>query len=135
MQEVQEDLDRLPLSFSDNPQARLLGICDGFVLEIDQHTNGSPKHPEYLQDMHDEFLKLAEAIRATRPTFEIRPHSTPEPPSSVEVTPCEGVETELQHGKPSYSILTCSNIAQVSAGHNSPKINSRTTRRYSFFSS
>ena len=35
MREVQDELDGLPPSFSDHPQARLLGLCGDFVSEID----------------------------------------------------------------------------------------------------
>lgn len=76
MREVQDELDGLPVSFSDHPQARLLGLCADFVSEIDEYTNGSTNQPKFLQDMHDEFWKLAKEIVATRPTFEITPKST-----------------------------------------------------------
>ena len=65
LRDVQENLDSLPPSFSDNPQAMLLGVCDAFFTEIDQHTNGSRKYPKFLQIMHDEFWKLAKEIATT----------------------------------------------------------------------
>lgn len=76
MREVQDALDSLPPSFSDHPQARLLGLCADFLSEIDEYTNGSTNQPKFLQDIHDEFWKLANEIAATRPTFEITPKST-----------------------------------------------------------
>lgn len=71
MREVQDELDGLPESFSDHPQARLLGLCADFVSEIDEYINGSTNQPKFLQDIHDEFWKLANEIAATRPTFEV----------------------------------------------------------------
>lgn len=41
-----------------------------------KYTNGSSNQPKFLQDIHDEFWKLANEIAATRPTFEIASKST-----------------------------------------------------------
>ena len=76
MREVQDELDGLPTSFSDHPQARLLGLCGDFISEIDEYTNGSTNQPKFLQDMYDEFWKLASEIAATRLTFQITTKNT-----------------------------------------------------------
>jgi hypothetical protein len=86
LRDVQDNLDCLPPSFSDNPQAKLLGVCDAFFTAIDQHTNGSRKHPKFLQVMHDGFWKLAKEIVATRPSFEIGLGCTSDGASSQEIS-------------------------------------------------
>jgi hypothetical protein len=99
MRDVQRSLDRLPQSFSDEPQTKLLSLCADFVLEIGEHTKGDTNHPKFLQDLHEEFQKLAEEIVDTKPNFGIKPKSmselvlmqqipiaAPPPPSSL--PPC-----------------------------------------------
>lgn len=86
MRKVQDDLDHLPQSFSDNPQAKLLSLCTDFISEIDQHTNGSPNNPGFFQDLHGEFWKLRKKIMSTRLGFEITPGNT-EPKSTGIVAP------------------------------------------------
>jgi hypothetical protein len=150
MRRVQANIDQLPSSFPDDPQARLTRVCNDFVLEIDQHAHGNQKHPKFLQDMHTEFWKFAKAIAATRPTFEIDSQSTSDgsilrpilayiDPSSVgpETSLCaEGTGNKTQSGMFSCTIvLTHSHIARVSAGHNSSKVNSRTSWHHSFYRS
>ncbi len=70
MRKVQDDLDLLPHSFSDNPQAGLLALCSEFISETDEYTNGTPNHAAFFQELHDEFGKLAKEIIGTRPCFE-----------------------------------------------------------------
>ena len=76
MRKVQDDLDLLPHSFSDNPQAGLLALCSEFISETDEYTNGTPNHAAFFQELHNEFAKLAKEIIATRPNFETAPTSS-----------------------------------------------------------
>jgi len=69
--EVHSNLDRLPQSFSDDPQTKLLGLCGDFVSEIGEHASGTPKHPKFLKDLHQLFWKLSKEIAQTQPIFDI----------------------------------------------------------------
>jgi hypothetical protein len=69
--QVQGELDRLPQSFAENPQAMLLGLCSEFVSEIGKYTHGNSTHPAFFQDINSEFWSLAQEISDTRPRFEI----------------------------------------------------------------
>jgi hypothetical protein len=70
MRTVQDDLDLLPHSFDDNPQAGLLALCSEFISQTDEYTNGTPNHPSFFQELHEKFWKLSTEIIGTRPTFE-----------------------------------------------------------------
>jgi hypothetical protein len=71
MREIQINLDRLPQSFSDDPQTKLLALCSDFASELSKHANGNQKHPEFLQGLHKRFRELTGKIAKTRPTFDI----------------------------------------------------------------
>ena len=75
MKKVQDDLDLLPHSFADNPQAGLLALCSEFISETDEYVNGTPNHATFFQELHNQFCKLTKDIIATRPMFETTPTS------------------------------------------------------------
>jgi len=69
--EVQQQLDGLPQSFADNPQARLLSLCGEFVSEMVKYVHGDASCPSFFQEINIEFGKLADGILGTRPLFDI----------------------------------------------------------------
>jgi hypothetical protein len=160
MRKVQDDLDGLPLSFSDNPQAKLLSLCADFISEIDQNTNGSPNQPTFFQDIDKEFWKFNKEIMSTRVGFEISPGSTQpaivslptrEPAIPVlapsflpagEVLEAPQLEsnvkvTQTAEGKIplSLSVLIASHLSQFCKGYYQAKVNPRVAWSYSFFGS
>jgi hypothetical protein len=84
--EVQQYLDSLPPSFSDNPQAMLLSICGEFTTEMAKYIYGDAGYASFFQDIHAEFGKLAQEIRCTKPRFDI-PKSAERTNSVVEPKP------------------------------------------------
>jgi hypothetical protein len=83
MRKVQDDLDLLPQSFADNPQAGLLALCSEFISETDEYINGTPDHATFFQELHGEFWKLTQEIIGTRPTFETTPTSSRAEPVAI----------------------------------------------------
>lgn len=72
---VRSDLEGLPKSFVDNPQAHLLSLCNTFSRAIDSYTNGKPNYPPsrptFLQDNLTNYRALKREIERTRPQFEV----------------------------------------------------------------
>jgi hypothetical protein len=73
MKKVQDDLDLLPHSFADNPQAGLLALCSEFISETDEYVNGAPNRATFFRELHNQFNKLTKDIMGTRPAFETTP--------------------------------------------------------------
>ena len=78
MKKVQSELNILPKSFADNPQANLLSLCATFIQEIDNYTNGKPNpdpnQATFLQDVLQYYKVLKSRVNCTRPRFVV---STP----------------------------------------------------------
>jgi hypothetical protein len=74
--EIQQSLEDLPLSFSEEPQTKLLALCNRFVSELGEHINGTTRHPEFLSKLYEHFGKLSHQIRGTRPDFNVTKSST-----------------------------------------------------------
>jgi hypothetical protein len=76
MRKVQSELDDLPTSFADNPQAHLLSLCAAFVGEIDSYTNGKPTYPPsqptFIREAMQHYRILEKEIKRTRPEFKVR---------------------------------------------------------------
>ena len=72
---VQEDLDGLPESFADNPQAKLLLLCATFNADIYEYITAKPSRTTFFHNLQDEFWKLESRIMEARPKFEIVPQS------------------------------------------------------------
>jgi hypothetical protein len=96
LRKVHLDLDALPKSFDDNPQAHLLSLCGTFIQEIDDYTNGKPNHnpdqPTFLQDALMHYRIFRQQVNGTRPRFGIPPAQTCDAPtvSAFEaMTPCQ----------------------------------------------
>ena len=89
MRKVQSDLNGLPKSFADNPQAHLLTLCNAFVQEIGSYTNGKPTYPPnqrtFLRDALRHYRVLEKEIKRTRPQFEVAPSSESAASISLEV--------------------------------------------------
>jgi|SRR5277367_1034496 len=75
MRKVRSDLEGLPKSFGDNPQAHLLSLCNTFARAIDSYTNGKPNYPPsratFLQDNLPHYRALKREIERTRPQFDV----------------------------------------------------------------
>jgi hypothetical protein len=83
---VREDLDRLPESFADNPQAKFLLLCGVFNTEIDKYTTAKSDRTSFFHGLQEEFLKLEKEIMGTRSKFEIV--SPLEESKGAELPPC-----------------------------------------------
>ena len=71
LSEVQNGLDILPESFSENPQGKLLTLCTEFDSCIRECTTGSEPYSSFFEALYKEFETLSNEITATRPNFEI----------------------------------------------------------------
>lgn len=95
MRKVKLDLDGLPKSFADNPQAHLLSLCAAFISDLDSYTNGKPTYPPdqptFIREAAPYYRVLEKEIKRTRPEFKI---SRPCPTESVS----EGLEDESPDG-------------------------------------
>jgi hypothetical protein len=85
LRRVHLELDALPKSFEDNPQAHLLSLCGTFIQEIDDYTNGKPSHnpdqPTFLQDALMHYRIFRQQVNHTRPRFVVPPANTCAAPS------------------------------------------------------
>jgi hypothetical protein len=85
---VGQALTTLPKSLADNSQANLLSLCDEFIEEVKNYTNGkpndNPKQGTFLKDASSHYRALKTKINRTRPQFEIAPDGT------YETTPALG---------------------------------------------
>jgi hypothetical protein len=81
MRKVRSDLEGLPKSFVDNPQAHLLSLCNSFAQAIGSYTNGKPNYPPsrptFLQGNVVHYRALEKEIKRTRPHFKIPPRIKP----------------------------------------------------------
>lgn len=139
---VQGELDRLPQSFAENPQAMLLGLCSEFVSEIGKYTHGNSTHPAFFQDINSAFWSLAKEISDTRPQFEISCSGKMKSEGGVI---SEEISLPGSSGYPEpkeaclqcttfYTYLTISHVSRFGKTSNSSEVNSRITRHYSVYS-
>jgi hypothetical protein len=68
---VQDDLDSLPESFEDSPQAKILHLCGVFNTEVDAYTTAKSEHTSFFQKLEEEFSILEQNLLATKPNFEV----------------------------------------------------------------
>jgi hypothetical protein len=68
---VDEELRRLPESFAENPQVKLLSLFDEFNTCIKETTTGNESRPEFFEGLHKEFARLSTDITNTCPKFDI----------------------------------------------------------------
>lgn len=73
---VQELVDSLPPSYSDNPQGKLLNLCVEFNACIGECITGSESKPCFFEGLYNEYENLAKEITMTEPKFEIPPKTT-----------------------------------------------------------
>lgn len=90
MREVYQDLNGLPKSLADDPQANLLSLCSAFTQEVDSYTNGKPKEkPDqrtFLRDALPHYRTLKDLVSDTRPQFSVAPADPGNDPASGELT-------------------------------------------------
>ena len=78
MSVTEEALSSLPQSFSDNPQPRLLELCDDFRKRVTECIIGRGHSDNFIDDFCcEKYKELAKKITATCPDFQI-----PEPPNT-----------------------------------------------------
>ena len=74
----EEALSSLPRPFSDNPQLRLLELCDDFRKRVTECTIGRGHSNNFIDDcLCEKYKELTDKIMATCPDFQI-----PEPPNA-----------------------------------------------------
>jgi hypothetical protein len=75
---VKSDLNTLPKSLADNPQANLLALCSRFVTDVIAYTSGKPTiEPDqytFIRDALPEYKALRSKIEATEPKFNTKPN-------------------------------------------------------------
>jgi len=76
MKKIHEDLDGLPESFEDSPQAKFLHLCRAFNAEIDEHVTAQSSRTRFFRDLQEEFSELGTKIRQTKPKFQPVPEET-----------------------------------------------------------
>jgi hypothetical protein len=76
MKKIHEDLDGLPESFEDSPQAKFLHLCRTFNTEIDEHVTVKSSRTRFFRDLQEEFSELETKIRQTKPKFQPVPEET-----------------------------------------------------------
>lgn len=72
----QDDLDLLPKSLEENPQAELWSLCMKFIKDVDEFTIGKTRGRDaddksFLQLCRPLYHNLQEAITRTRPKFQV----------------------------------------------------------------
>ena len=99
MRKVRSDLEDLPQSFLNNPQAHLLSLCTMFSQAIDNYTNGKPSYPPsrrtFLQDNLGYYRALEKSIKRTRPQFEVAPLVGPPQCLVVPIVPSDDEKKEM----------------------------------------
>lgn len=68
---VQSELDGLPNSFADAPQAKLLTLCNEFIARIAHCTSGNENQPDLFLKVQAHFRKLKESLSDTKPGFDV----------------------------------------------------------------
>jgi len=76
MKKIHEDLDGLPESFEDSPQAKFLHLCRAFNTEVDEHVTAKSSRTWFFRDLQEEFSELETKIRQTKPKFQPVPEET-----------------------------------------------------------
>jgi hypothetical protein len=76
MKKIHEDLDGLPESFEDSPQAKFLHLCRAFNTEVDEHVTAKSSRTQFFRDLQEEFSDLEMQIRKTKPKFQPVPEET-----------------------------------------------------------
>jgi len=73
----QDELDLLPKSLEENPQAELWSLCMKFIKDVDEFTigktQGTVQDKSFLQLCFPLYHNLQEAISRTRPKFQVVP--------------------------------------------------------------
>ena len=71
MDKARQELENLPISFSDEPQTKLLGVCNDFVSELSEYVNGATSRQDFLKELMRICRNLSCEIKKTKPYFEI----------------------------------------------------------------
>ena len=112
MRQVFQDLNGLPKSFTDDPQANLLSLCSAFTQEVDSYTNGNPKErpnqATFLRDALPHYRILKDLVSDTRPQFAITPAEPGYDSASSEIAtpPDSKVRKGENEGSPEFYWLT-----------------------------
>jgi hypothetical protein len=74
--DLRTQLEKLPRSLAENPQAELLNLCARFIKGINQYARGLAEYPEtagssFLQESKQHYRALKEAILRTKPRFQV----------------------------------------------------------------
>ena len=89
MRTIREELQKLPKSFEDNPQAELWSLCINFTKSVNEYAGGKSENAElkeksFLQESDPHYLAFKEAILRTRPKFQVLPRKQIGSPTSSE---------------------------------------------------
>lgn len=87
---MNDDLERLPKSFADNPQPHLLRLCSEFIGKVEAYTSGNPGKVIFLRNARPIYSEFEEEIRGTRPAFTIDPVVAP--PTAASHSPFRGFD-------------------------------------------
>jgi hypothetical protein len=76
MQSLQDELQGLPKSLEDNPQAELWSLCMAFVKAVDEFASGNPhtqnaEKKSFLQLCRPLYLLFQEDVIRTQPKFQV----------------------------------------------------------------
>lgn len=72
VQTIREDLQKLPKSFEENPQAELWSLCQSFTKGVSEYADGKSDNAEaacFLQESDPHYMAFKEDILRTRPKF------------------------------------------------------------------
>lgn len=72
--DLRTQLQSLPRSLAENPQAELLNLCTRFIKGVNQYARGLAVYPDkagssFLQESKPHYRELKEAILRTKPRF------------------------------------------------------------------
>lgn len=85
LQEVNERLEKLPESLSDNPQGLLLNLCREFLTDVELRTQRNPAHPQFFKKLYKIFSQLQKSILATKLQFSVDFDDTTSPSSPIPI--------------------------------------------------
>jgi len=85
LQKVDEELHKLPQSFSDNAQVLLLNLCREFIADVESKTRKNRSYPQFFKQLYEIYLRLQKKIMDTKLRFSV---DSDEPTSSQLEIPC-----------------------------------------------
>jgi hypothetical protein len=106
MRSIRDNLQKLPKSFEDNPQAELWSLCLNFTRAVNEYadgksdTGGNKERSCFLQQSDPHYFNFQADILRTRPKFQVSPRKDVERPDTAgQSQDQEGINTLIDLAK------------------------------------